>query len=129
VLFLEYTRKPENPTHPALGAVDGHLEVCRVGMSRDTPHLGEILMSQTQTQTKTMTEQELLEAVAQLAPEAISSIEATLQGRETPNKARMDTAWRVLEWSKAAAQQRAEATADTPEVEELRNVLSLVGEW
>jgi DNA-binding transcriptional regulator YdaS (Cro superfamily) len=129
VLFLEYTRKPENPTHPALGAVYGHLEVCRVGMSRDTPHLGEILMSQTQTQTKTMTEQELLEAVAQLAPEAISSIEATLQGRETPNKARMDTAWRVLEWSKAAAQQRAEATADTPEVEELRNVLSLVGEW
>jgi DNA-binding transcriptional regulator YdaS (Cro superfamily) len=86
-------------------------------------------MSQTQAQTKTMTEQELLEAVAQLAPEAISSIEATLQGRETPNKARMDTAWRVLEWSKAAAQQRAEATADTPEVEELRNVLSLVGEW
>jgi DNA-binding transcriptional regulator YdaS (Cro superfamily) len=125
VLFLEYTRKPENPTHPALGAIHGHLGVCRVGMSRDTPHSGDIPMSQ----TKTMTEQELLEAVAQLAPEAISSIEATLQGRETPNKARMDTAWRVLEWSKAAAQQRAEATADTPEVEELRNVLSLVGEW
>jgi DNA-binding transcriptional regulator YdaS (Cro superfamily) len=76
-----------------------------------------------------MTEDQLLEAVAQLAPEAISCIEGTLQGRQTPNKAQMDTAWRVLEWSKAAAQQRAEKSTDTPDVQELRNVLSLVGEW
>ena len=47
----------------------------------------------------------------------------------SPNKARMDTAWRVLEWSRAAAQQRAETEAETPAVQELRNVLSLVGEW
>ena len=78
---------------------------------------------------KPMTEDQLLEAVAQLAPEAISCIEGTLQGRQTPNNAQMDTAWRVLEWSKAAAQQRAEKSTDTPDVQELRNVLSLVGEW
>ena len=78
---------------------------------------------------KPMTEDQLLEAVAQLAPEAISCIEGTLQGRQTPNKAQMDTAWRVLEWSKAAAQQRAEKSTETPDVQELRNVLSLVGEW
>jgi hypothetical protein len=35
----------------------------------------------------------------------------------------------VLEWSKQAAQQRAEKSTDTPDVQELRNVLSLVGEW
>jgi len=78
---------------------------------------------------KPMTVEQLLEAVAHLAPEAISCIEGTLQGRQTPNKAQMDTAWRVLEWSKAAAQQRAEKSTDTPDVQELRNVLSLVGEW
>jgi len=78
---------------------------------------------------KPMTEEQLLEAVAQLAAETIICIEGTLQGRQTPNKAQMDTAWRVLEWSKAAAQQRAEKSTDTPDVQELRNVLSLVGEW
>jgi DNA-binding transcriptional regulator YdaS (Cro superfamily) len=78
---------------------------------------------------KPMTEEQLLEAVAQLAPEAISCIEGTLQGSRTPNKAQMDAAWRVLEWSKQAAQQRAEKSTDTPDVQELRNVLSLVGEW
>ena len=78
---------------------------------------------------KPMTEEQLLEAVAQLAAETIICIEGTLQGRQTPNKAQMDTAWRVLEWSKQAAQQRAEKSTDTPDVQELRNVLSLVGEW
>jgi len=79
--------------------------------------------------SKRMTEPQLLDAVLALAPEAISCIEGTLQGRESPNKARMDTAWRVLEWSRQAAQQRADAAADTPDIAELKNVLSLVGEW
>ena len=81
------------------------------------------------SKTHHMTEQQLLDAVTKLAPEAISCIEGTLQGSMSPNKARMDTAWRVLEWSRAAAQQRAETEAETPAVQELRNVLSLVGEW
>ena len=50
-----------------------------------------------------MTTGQILEAVAKLAPEAISCIEGTLQGRQQPNKAQLDSAWRVLEWSKEAA--------------------------
>jgi hypothetical protein len=79
--------------------------------------------------TTPMTTEQILEAVAKLAPEAISCIEGTLQGRQSPNKAQLDSAWRVLEWSKDAAAARAEAAADTPDVEELRNVLKLVEEW
>ena len=78
---------------------------------------------------QTMTQEQLLGAVARLAPEAISCIEQTLQGTNSPNKAQQDTAWRVLEWSKEAAAVRAEAAADTPAVEELRNVLQLVDKW
>tara|TARA_R110000824_G_scaffold56865_1_gene155199 strand:+ start:687 stop:938 length:252 start_codon:yes stop_codon:yes gene_type:complete len=77
----------------------------------------------------TMTEQQLLEAVAKLAPEAISCIERTLQGSVRPNKAQADCAWRVLDWSKVAAAARAEDEETSPDVKELENVLSLVGEW
>jgi hypothetical protein len=76
-----------------------------------------------------MTTGQILEAVAKLAPEAISCIEGTLQGRQQPNKAQLDSAWRVLEWSKEAAADRAEKATDTPDVEELKNVLKLVEQW
>ena len=76
-----------------------------------------------------MTTEQILEAVAKLAPEAISCIEGTLQGRSSPNKAQLDSAWRVLEWSKEAAAVRAEKATDTPDVEELKNVLKLVEQW
>ena len=76
-----------------------------------------------------MTTGQILEAVAKLAPEAISCIEGTLQGRQQPNKAQLDSAWRVLEWSKEAAAVRAEKAEDTPDVEELKNVLKLVEQW
>tara|TARA_R100000655_G_scaffold8967_1_gene22912 strand:+ start:667 stop:786 length:120 start_codon:yes stop_codon:yes gene_type:complete len=39
-----------------------------------------------------MTTEQILEAVAKLAPEAISCIEGTLQGRQSPNKAQLDSA-------------------------------------
>ncbi len=76
-----------------------------------------------------MSTEQILEAVAKLAPEAITCIEGTLQGRQSPNKAQLDSAWRVLEWSKEAAAARAEKATDTPDVEELKNVLKLVEQW
>jgi hypothetical protein len=76
-----------------------------------------------------MTTEQILEAVAKLAPEAITCIEGTLQGRQAPNKAQLDSAWRVLEWSKDASAARAATATDTPDVEELKNVLKLVEQW
>jgi hypothetical protein len=63
-------------------------------------------------------------ALAQLAPDALACVERALRGTQRPNKVVMDTAFKVLD----IARDYTVPELDAPEVEELRNVLSLVVE-
>ena len=62
--------------------------------------------------------------IASLAVEALTCIERVLRGSAKANKAQLDTAWRVVEMARDYEAPSLEA----PEVEELRNVLQLIGE-
>ena len=67
-----------------------------------------------------MTPEEIADALARLAADAIACIERTLRGSVRPNKAQVDCAWRVVH----LAQDR-EVDESVP-VDELANVLLLV---
>ncbi len=63
-------------------------------------------------------------AVAELAPDALACVERALRGTIKPNKVVMDTAFKVLDLARGYTV----PAEDAPEVAELRNVLTLVGE-
>lgn len=71
-----------------------------------------------------MSSEEIELALAKLAPDAIGLLEGVLRGTKRPNKAQLDAAWRVLD----VARERKAPEVETPELEELRNVLRLVGD-
>lgn len=81
-------------------------------------------MKPTPTPDRLLTPEQIDRQVATLAVEALTCIERVLRGSAKANKAQLDTAWRVVEMARDYEAPNLEA----PEVEELRNVLQLIGE-
>ena len=73
---------------------------------------------------RVLTPAQIDRSLAELAPDAIACIERALRGTQSPNRTVLDTTFRVLDLARGYEAPE----LDTPEVEELRNVLTLVGE-
>jgi len=72
---------------------------------------------------KVLSPEQIDRALAELAPDALACVERALRGTQRPNRVQMDTAFKVLD----LAREYTIPELDAPEVEELRNVLTLVG--
>lgn len=71
--------------------------------------------------THLMTDSQISEALARLAPDAIAVLEKTLSTAGKVDRTRVDTAWKVLREARAAA-----PSVGSEEVAQLANVLELV---